>query len=99
MFKILDTAGTPSITAISPDYISGDLSVADTATGVYDVTIKNFKGPRGLANVQATAETISVFASCTARSYSGDDLTVTIKTENDASSATDTSVDVRIEAF
>ncbi len=99
MFKILDTAGTPSVTAISPENIAADFSIADTAQGVYDVTIKDFKGPQGLVNVQATAHVISNFASCTARSYSGNDLTVTIKVEDDASSAQDSAVDVRVEAF
>lgn len=99
LFKILNTAGTPTIVAVSPPSMSGDMSITDTGTGIFDVTIKNFKGPQGLANIQATAETTSTMASCSARSYSSDDLSLTIRVEDDASTLTDSSVDVRVEAF
>jgi hypothetical protein len=99
LFKILDTAGTPTVVAVSPNGISGDIAITDTGPGIYDIVVKNFKGPQGVVNVQLTPYVTSVMASVTARSYSGDDFSVTIHTENDASTDTDTSVDVCLEAF
>jgi hypothetical protein len=99
LFQILNTGGTPTIVGVDPLMAAGDFSIVDGGAGDYDVTIKNFRGPRGLVNIQATAETISMFASVTARSYSGNDLTFTVSVENDASSASDSSVDVCAEAY
>lgn len=99
LFKILDTGGTPTIVAVSPAGASGDISITDTGVGIYDVTIKNCKGQQGVANIQATSHTTSTMAACTARSYSSDDLALTIKVEDDGSTLTDSSVDVRVEAF
>lgn len=99
LFKILNTAGTPTVVAVSPSGASVDMSIVDTGTGDYEVTIKNFKGPQGVANIQATAETISTFASVASRTYTNNDLAIVIKVENDASTATDGSVDVCAEAF
>lgn len=99
LFKILDTAGTPTVVAVSPSRISGDIAITDTGTGIYDVVIKNFKGPQGVANIQATSHTTSTMAACTARSYSSDDLSLTVKVEDDASTLTDSSVDVVVEVF
>lgn len=99
LFKLLDTGGTPSIVQVSPAGAAGDISVADTATGRATVTIKNFKGQQGAANVQATTLTTSVWCSVVSLSYSGDDLSFELSSENDASTLTDTSVYVRAEAF
>lgn len=102
-FKILDTAGTPTIVAIAPPRDSGqtaDFAITDTGVGVYDVVISNFKGPQGVANVQATAHTIGYNAQCTARSYTGEALAVTIKVMDSATpTAQDSSVDVLVIAF
>lgn len=99
LFKILDTAGTPTIVDVSPGGAAPDVSIVDTGTGIYDVTIKNFKGPRGVANVQVSPYITSTMAAVTARSYTGDDLALTIHIENDTSADTDSSSDVRVEAF
>lgn len=101
LFKILDSAGTPTIVNVSPLSVAGDISIVDTGVGVYDVTIKNFQGPQGVVNAQATPYVIGNFASVTARSYSGADLSLTIKTGTAASdyTAADSSSDVRVEAF
>jgi hypothetical protein len=98
-FKILDTAGTPTIVNVSPIGAADDFSIVDTAAGTYDVTIKNFKGPRGATNIVVTPYIISTFASVTARSYSGDDLSLTIVVNTDGGTDTDSAVDVRIEAY
>jgi hypothetical protein len=99
MFKILDTTGTPTITEVFPAHMAANIAITDTAQGVYDVVVKNMKGPRGLTKIFATAYVISNFASVTARSYSGNDLSVTVKVEDDASAAQDSSVDVMILAY
>ncbi len=99
LFQILDTGGTPSIVNVSPAGAAEDISVADTATGRATVTIKNMKGPKGVANIQATARTTSVWPSVVSVSYSGDTLSFEVSTENDASSLTDTTTDVVVEAF
>lgn len=99
LFKILDTAGTPTIVAVSPSAAAGDISITDTGTGIYDVTVKNFKGQQGVVNAQVTPYTTSLMASTSARSYSSDDFSITIRIEDDASSLTDSSCDVRLEAF
>lgn len=99
MFKILDTSGTPTITEFFPSNLAGNIAITDTAQGVYDVVIKNFKGSKGFVKVVATAYVISNFASVTTRSYSGQDLSLTIKVEDDASAAQDSSVDVIVFAY
>lgn len=99
LFKILDTAGTPTIVGVSPAIASGDISITDTGTGIYDVVVKNFKGPQGYVNVQATPYITSTGAAASARSYSGDDFSITIRVEDDASTLTDSSVDVCLEAY
>ena len=99
-FKILDTSGTPTITQISgPLAQAADLSITDTGTGIYDVVVSPFKGPLGYTNVQATSLTTSTMAAVSARSYSGDALSITIRVEDDASTLTDSSVDVLVLAF
>jgi len=99
LFKILDTAGTPTVVAVLPIAAAGDIAITDTGAGIYDLVIKNFKGPQGVVNVQATSYVTSTMVGATARSYSGDDLSLTIHVENDASTDTDSSVDVCVEAY
>jgi len=99
LFQLLDSTGTPSITKVSPLIAAGDISVSDTGAGRATVTIKNFKGPQGAVNIQLTTRTTSVWASVASSSYSGDDFTFEISIENDASTLTDASVDVRAEAY
>lgn len=99
LFKILDTGGTPTIVAVSPLLAAPSISIVDTGPGIYDVTIKNFKGQQGVVNVQANSHVVSTMANCTARSYSGDDLSLTIKVNADEATDTDSSVDVKVEAF
>ncbi len=76
-----------------------DIAITDTGTGVYDLVISNFKGPRGYAHVFATPQTDSLFASVSAKSYSGDALSITVNVNDDASTATDSSVDVLVLAY
>ncbi len=99
LFKILDSAGTPTIVNVTPLGAAGDISIVDTGVGIYDVTIKNMKGQQGVTNVQATPYVTSTMAAVSARSYSSDDLAITIRVEDDGSTLTDSSVDVRVEAF
>lgn len=99
-FKILDTSGTPTIVNISPPSSqTADLAITDTGAGIYDVVITNFKGPAGSSHVQATPYITSTMATCSARSYSGQDLSITIRIEDDASTLTDSSVDVLVLAW
>ena len=98
-FKLLDTAGTPSITGVFPRAAASDISVVDTATGRATVTIKNFKGQQGVANIQLTPQTTSLSAAAVSRSYSGDDLSFEISVEDDSSTLTDSSVDVSVEVY
>ncbi len=99
LFKLLDTGGTPTIVQVSPAIAAGDISVTDTATGRATVVIKNFKGPQGAINAQAQSLTTSVNTAVVAISYSGNDLTFELSSEDDASTLTDTSVHVCVEAF
>lgn len=99
LFKLLDTSGTPSITGVAPKTAVNDISVVDTATGRATVTIKNFKGPQGVVNIQLTPQTTSLMCAAVSRSYSGNDLSFEISIENDASTLTDASVDVCVEAY
>jgi hypothetical protein len=99
LFKILDTAGTPTIVNVSPLNAAGDISIVDTATGIYDVTIKNMQGPQQASNILVTPYVVSTSAAVTARSYSGADLSFTIKVNLDDATDTDSSCDVRVETF
>lgn len=99
LFKLLDSTGTPSIVGVSPEGAAGDISVVDTATGRATVTIKNFKGPQGFANIQLTPHTTSLMASAVSRAYTGDNLAFEISVETDGSTLTDDSVDVCVEAY
>lgn len=99
MFQLLNTAGTPSITVVSPTAMASDVSVVDTAVGRATVTIKNFQGPQSGANIQLTPRTTSVMSAAVSVSYSGADLTFEISSEDDTSALTDVTVDVRVEAY
>lgn len=98
-FKILDTAGTPTITEVFPANAAGDISIVDGGDGDYDITIQNFKGVNAMARVFANAETISLFTSPVDIAFSGDSLTFTIKVEADDSTATDSSVGVLVVSY
>lgn len=98
-FKLVDTAGTPSIANVFPPSAASDISVADTAQGRATVTIKNFKGGVGESNIQVTTQTTSVWASVVSKSYSGNDLSFEISIENDASTLTDSTADVCAVAY
>lgn len=98
-FKLVDSSGTPSIADVCPPGAAASVSVADTAQGRATITIKNMKGPAGKTNIQCTPYTTSTESAVVSRSYSGNDLTFEIHTENDASSDTDSSVDVVVRAF
>ncbi len=101
-FKILDTSGTPSIVNVSsPLFFTGDVTVADTATGRATVSITNFKAPRGFALPFVQSLTTSVSSAVVASSvaYSGDTLSFEVSSEDDASTLTDTSVNVQVWAF
>lgn len=78
---------------------AAQVTSAATATGVRTLTIKNFKGPKGRAVAIITCGTISVFASVTDKSYSGNTLTVVVKLEDDASTATNAPFDYLILAY
>lgn len=98
-FSLLDTGGSPSITDVNPPSAANDISVADTAQGRATVTIKNFKGVSGAYCIHATSKTTSVWTSVVGDSYSGNDLTFELSSENDASTLTDTSIYVSAEAY
>jgi len=94
--SVLDTAGTPTLQQLSGDQLDqACVSITDTATGVYDIAVTNFRSGNGYLFGYATSRTISTFVSCTAKAYtaSTDTATFTFKIEDDASSATDSSFD------
>jgi hypothetical protein len=99
LFKILDTGGTPTIVGVSPLIAAGDITITDTATGIYDVTVKNFQGPQQVVNVQAITYIVSTSVAVTARSYSGADFSFTLKVNLDDATDTDSSIDVCVEAY
>lgn len=99
MFQLLNTAGTPSITVVSPTAMVSDVSVVDTAQGRATVTIKNFQGPQSAVNIQLTPRTSSLMAAAVSVAYSGADLTFEISVEDDTSALQDASIDVRAEAY
>lgn len=99
LFKLLDTAGTPTIVGVCPLAAAVDISVVDTGVGRYTVTIKNFKGAQGVANIQLTPHTTSLSAAAVSRAYTGANLAFEISVEDDASTLTDSSVDVCVEAY
>ena len=75
-----------------------DVTLTDTGSGDYIITVNPFLGPKGEIYWQATTGLISTFASVTATAYTGDSLAVTIKVENDASTATDAIVCLHLYA-
>lgn len=88
-----------SITDVSgPLPQATDVTITDTGTGDYIITINPFRGPRGVVWGVATAQTISMFASLTDFTYTGDSLAVTVKVENDASTASDSIVCMHLYA-
>jgi hypothetical protein len=92
-------ANGESITDISGGaFQDADVTLTDTGAGDYILTINPFKGPRGKVWGTATVQTISMFASLTAFTYTGESLAVTIKVENDASTASDAIVNVHLYA-
>src|SRR6185295_12061595 len=90
--SVLDTSGTPTLGQLSGDPEDrACVTITDTAAGVYDLAVTNFRGPRSLLFGIATSRTISTMVSCTAKSYtaSTDTALFTFKVEDDASTATD----------
>jgi hypothetical protein len=100
-FLLSISGGTCSIANVFPAAASADISVTtDGGAGITAVTIKNFKGPRGAYNIQLTPKVTSMMSAVVSDSYSGNDLTFTISTESDASTATDNvPVFVKAEAY
>ena len=98
LFKILNTAGTMTVVTVSPLIAAGDLSITKTSTGIYVVTIANFKGPQGAVNVQASAYTSPNTASV-ARAYTADSLALTVTVVDDTHTVQDDSVDICAEAY
>lgn len=100
--SVLDTAGTPTLEQLSGFALSdqAQVTIADTAPGVYDISVTNFRGMNGYLMGYATSRTISTMVSCTAKSYAAntDTATFTFKIENDASTATDSSFDFLLVA-
>lgn len=103
LFAVTYSGGTPSIVGVSPAIAAGDISVADTAGGRATVTIKNCKGPRGLANIQATTRTQSNHAAISGRAYSGDTLSFVVEQWNSGDDSsevlTDSDTDIVVEAY
>ena len=98
LLKILNTAGTMTVTAVSPLGATGDISITKTSTGIYVVTIANFLGPQGVVNIQATAFTTPNTAAV-ARTYTAASLAITVTVVDDTHTVQDDSVDLCIEAF
>ncbi len=99
LFQLVDSTGTPSIAKVSPLAAAGDISVIDTNPGLAAITIKNFKGRQGGVNIQLTPRTTSLMSAAVSVSYSGENLAFTFSTENDASTLTDSTVDVSVEVY
>jgi len=98
--QLLISGGSVSIDKVFPREAAGDISVSDGGAGLSTITIKNFKGPKGEYNIQATPRVTSTMTALVSDSYTGDDLAFTVSTENDASSATDNvPVDILIGAW
>ena len=98
LWCVVDTA-TPAVTrATGMNANDADISFTDTGAGDMVMTINPFRGPKGEAYGVATSMTISTFCSITAFTYTADSLAVTIKIENDASTATDAPIIVHLYA-
>ena len=92
-------AGTPTLTrATGGNLEDADISITDTGSGDLLVTVNPFRGPKAEVYGVVTTGTISVFASITAFTYTGDSLAITVKIEDDASTATDANVFLHIYA-
>ena len=92
---ILDTSGTPTLSQLSGSgFEQGAVSIVDNGTGDYTVSVTNFRGPQGYLLALANAVTISLSVAVTAASYtaSTDTANFTFAVEDDASTATDSSV-------
>jgi hypothetical protein len=100
-FTLAISGGTPTITNVFPACAAGDVEMTtDGGAGLTVVTIKNFKGPRGIYNIQLTPKVTSMMSAVVSDSYSGENLVFTVSTENDASTASDNvPVFVKAEAY
>jgi hypothetical protein len=101
-FKILDTAGTPSIVHVMPPLgFAGDVTITDDGTGKYTVSIAQFKGPQGVAipiAVPLSTAAAALFAVVGTPSYSGETLSFAIAVLS-SSTLVDSSVFVAVDAF
>lgn len=100
-FLLSISGGTPSISNVYPACAAADVEMTtDGGAGLTTITIKNFKGPTGGYNIQLTPKVTSTMSAVVSDSYTGDDLSFVVSTENDASSATDNvPVFVKAEAY
>jgi hypothetical protein len=98
--QLVISGGSVSIGKVFPPAAAGDISVSDGGAGLSTITVKNFKGPKGEYNIQATPRVTSTMTAIVSDSYTGANLAFTVSTENDASTATDNvSVDLLLNAW
>lgn len=83
------------------DSDQAQVTLSRTSTGIYVLTVRNFRGPNGQVNVIVTTGTTSLNVNWTAKSYTTntDTVAITISIEDDASTATDASFDFQFTAF
>ena len=84
--------GTAAIhSLLGPEGIDRDVvTVVRNGAGDVSVTVKQFRGPRGVMFAFGNAETLEVMVNPVLPTYSGDNLTAQFKFEDDAGVATDT---------
>lgn len=91
--------GTPTLTrATGSNPQDSDISFTDTGAGNTTVTINPFRGPKGEAYAIATPVTISLSATITSMTYTGDSLAIVVRVEDDASAATDSNFYLHVYA-
>lgn len=93
--------GTATISSVSgPEPIDrSQVSVARDGAGDVTLTIKNFKGPRGLAYGFGNAKTAEIMINPQDGTYTGNTLEMQFLCEDDAGSAADTDFNFMIWAF
>lgn len=92
------TLGVTSGEAISDQ---AQVTLSRTSTGIYVLTVTNFRGPNGGLNVLVSPGTTSLSAAWTTKTYTTntDTVAITISIEDDASTATDASFDFQFTAY
>lgn len=101
--KVTVSGGTPTLGSLTSGTSSsvpyGLVTIADNGVGDFTISVKDFKGPRGIALGFGSGKTIGTIVNPQDYSYSSNTLSIQFLVADAAASASDTDFNFAIWAF